>query len=70
MSLNAFRETDGECNSVLVMYPAAMTICNPFTGLLPIEQALLNVGDDGSLENTDAVDALLRENPAFLEQLI
>ena len=41
-------------------YPAAMSIPDPVTGLLPIEQALLNVGDDGSLENTDAVDSLLR----------
>jgi hypothetical protein len=27
----------------------------------------LNAGKDGSLENIDAVDALLRANPAFLE---
>jgi hypothetical protein len=52
------------------MYPAAMAICNPFIGLLPIEQALLNVGDDGSLGNTDVVDALLRESPASFDQLI
>jgi hypothetical protein len=33
---------------------------NPTTGLLPIEQAFLNVGNDGSIENVDAVYALLR----------
>ena len=45
-----------------------MTIADPVTGLLPIEQALLNAGIDGSLENTDAVDALLRADPAFLSR--
>jgi hypothetical protein len=36
-------------------------------GRLPIEQAILNAAKDGSLENIDAVDALLCANPAFLE---
>ena len=39
---------------------------DPTTGLFPIEQALLNLGKDGSLENMDAVDALLRACPTFL----
>jgi hypothetical protein len=30
-------------------YPVAMSVLNPVSGLLPIEQALLNVGEDGSL---------------------
>jgi hypothetical protein len=45
----------------------ALYIADPINGLLPIEQAILNAGKDGSLENIDAVDALLRANPAFLE---
>jgi ABC-type transport system involved in cytochrome c biogenesis permease component len=48
-------------------FPAALYIAEPINGLLPIEQAILNAGKDGSLENIDAVDALLRANPAFLE---
>jgi ankyrin repeat protein len=48
-------------------FPAALYIADPINGLLPIEQAILNAGKDGSLENIDAVDALLRANPAFLE---
>jgi hypothetical protein len=43
---------------------------NPITGLLPIEQAFLNVGNDGSIENVDAVYAPLRENPAYLERVV
>lgn len=39
---------------------------DPLTGRLPMEQALLNLGGDASLENADAVDALSRANPAFL----
>jgi hypothetical protein len=40
---------------------------DPVTGRLTIEQALLNVGNNESLENVeDAVDALLLANPAFL----
>ena len=39
------------------MFPAAMFLPDPVSGLLPIQQALLNVGDDGSFENIDAVDA-------------
>jgi ankyrin repeat protein len=49
---------------------AAMHIIDPVTGRLPIEQALLNVGKDGLLENIDAVDALLRANPSFLLQIV
>jgi hypothetical protein len=48
-------------------FPAALYIADPINRLLPIEQAILNAGKDGSLENIDAVDALLRANPAFLE---
>ena len=51
------------------MYPAAMYISDPVTGLLPIEKAILNLGNDGSLGNVDAVDALLRANPAFVERI-
>ena len=50
-------------------YPAAVEIANPVSGLLPIERALLNVGKDASLGNIDAVDALLRANPAFLRRI-
>ena len=57
-------------------YPAAMYIADPFTGLLPIEQAILNVAQkrrkkrkEGSIENVDAVNALLRANPGFLERI-
>ncbi len=46
---------------------AALYIANPMNGRLPIEQAILNAAKDGSLENIDAVDALLCANPAFLE---
>ncbi len=48
-------------------FPAALYIADPINGLLPIEEAILNAGKDGSLENIDAVDALLCANPAFLE---
>jgi hypothetical protein len=51
-------------------YPVAMSVPDPVSGLLPIEQALLNVADDGSLENTDAVDALLRADPVFLSRCV
>jgi ankyrin repeat protein len=50
-------------------YPAAMYIADPFTGLLPIEQAILNVAKNGSTVNVDAVNALLRANPGFLERI-
>jgi hypothetical protein len=36
-----------------------MHIIDPVTGRLPIEQALLNVGKNDSLENADAPDTLL-----------
>jgi hypothetical protein len=45
---------------------AAMHIIDPVTWRLPIEQAILNVGKHDSLENADAVDALLRADPSFL----
>ncbi len=48
-------------------YPAAMFVSDPVTGRLPIQQAVLNVRIDASLDNVDAVNALLRANPAFLE---
>jgi hypothetical protein len=48
-------------------FPAALYIADPINGLLPIEQAILNTGNYGSLENIDAVHSLLRANPAFLE---
>jgi hypothetical protein len=48
---------------------AAMYIADPFTGLLPIEQAILNVAKNGLIENVDAVNALLRANPGFLERI-
>jgi hypothetical protein len=47
-------------------YPAAISIADPVTGHLPIEQALLNAARNESLENADAVDVLLRADPAFL----
>ena len=50
-------------------HPAAMEIADPVSGLFPIEQAILNVGNNGSMENVDAVDALLRANPAFLRRI-
>jgi hypothetical protein len=50
-------------------FPAALYIADPINGLLPIEQAVLNAGKDGSLENIDAANALLRANPAFLERI-
>ena len=43
-----------------------MTVADPVTGYFPIEQALLNVGNDGSLGNIDAVNVLLRANPSFV----
>lgn len=51
-------------------HPVAMSVPDPVSGLLPIEQALLNVADDGSLENTDAIDALLRADPVFLSRCV
>ncbi len=44
---------------------AAMHITDPVTGCLPIEQVLLNVGKNDSLENADALDTLLRADPSF-----
>jgi hypothetical protein len=41
-------------------------VADPDSELLPIEQALLNVGKDGSLGNVDAVNGLLRADPVFL----
>ena len=52
---------------VAAAHPAAMFVADPVSGLLPIQQAALNVGKDGSFENVDAVNALLRANPSFLE---
>lgn len=51
-------------------HPAAMFVVDPVTGHLPIEQALFNEGRDGSLDNVDAVNALLRANPAFLSRVV
>jgi hypothetical protein len=34
-----------------------------------MEQAILNVANNGSIENVDAVDALLQANPAVLERI-
>ncbi len=34
-----------------------------------MEQAILNVANNGSIENMDAVDALLQANAAFLEHI-
>lgn len=51
-------------------HPAAIDDADPVTGLFPIEQALLNVGEDASLENTDAVDTLLRAKPDFLGRIV
>jgi hypothetical protein len=45
------------------------SVIAPTTGLFPIEQALLNLGKDGSLENMDAVDALLRACRTFLSRI-
>ena len=49
-------------------HPAAMEIADPVTGLFPIEQAILNLGNNESLGNVDAVHALLRADPAYLER--
>jgi ankyrin repeat protein len=49
---------------------AAMHITDPVTERLPIEQALLNVGKNDSLENADALDTLLRADPSFLLQIV
>jgi hypothetical protein len=51
---------------LVLKHGAAMHIIDPVTGRLPIEQAILNVGKHDSLENADAVDALLRADPSFL----
>jgi hypothetical protein len=51
-------------------YRATMDIFEPHHRLLPIEQVFLNVGNDGLIENVDAVYALLRENPAYLERVV
>jgi hypothetical protein len=51
-------------------YPAAIFIGDPVTELVPMmEQAILNVANNGSIENVDAVDALLQANPAVLERI-
>jgi hypothetical protein len=39
-----------------------MYIVDPVTGHLPFEKALLNIGNDASLGNVDAVNALLQAN--------
>jgi ankyrin repeat protein len=49
---------------------AAMHITDPVTGCLTIEQVLLNVGKNDSLENADALDTLLQADPSFLLQII
>mmetsp|Transcript_2528 Transcript_2528/g.4594 ORF Transcript_2528/g.4594 Transcript_2528/m.4594 type:complete len:369 (-) Transcript_2528:106-1212(-) len=49
---------------------AAMHIRDSVTGRLPIEQALLNVGENDSLENADALDTLLRADPSFLLRIV
>jgi hypothetical protein len=46
-------------------YPVAMYIADPIDGLSPIEQAILNVAKNESIENVDVVNALLRANPRF-----
>jgi hypothetical protein len=46
-------------------HPVAMYIANPIDGLLLIEQAILNVAKNESIENVDVVNALLRANPGF-----
>ena len=51
-----------------ITYPAAMFVADPATGYFPIQQAVLNVGKDGSLGNIDAVNVLLRADPAFLDR--
>ena len=51
-------------------HQAAMPITDPVTGRLPIEQALLNVDENDSLENADALDTLLRVDPSFLLQIV
>ena len=59
----------GHGSSVRILaeaHPAAMTRIDPVTGLLSMEQALLNIGDDGSLENVDAVYALFRADRSGL----
>lgn len=54
------------CERLLAFtHPAAMYVADPVTGYLPMEQALLNLGKNGSLGNVDAVDALLWAYPAF-----
>ena len=45
------------------------TFADPVTGRLPIEKAILNLGHNESLGNVDAVHALLRADPAFLERI-
>jgi hypothetical protein len=46
-----------------------MYIAYPITGHLPLEKALLNIGNDASLGNVDAVNALIQANPGFLERI-
>jgi hypothetical protein len=43
-----------------------MYVADPVTRYVPMEQALLNLGKNGSLGIVDAVDALLWAYPAFL----
>jgi hypothetical protein len=42
-----------------------LLVADPDSELLPTEQALLNVGKDGSLGDVDAVNGLLRADPVF-----
>jgi hypothetical protein len=43
-----------------------MYVADPVTGHLPLEQALLNIGNDALLGNVDAVNAFLQANLGFL----
>jgi hypothetical protein len=53
-----------------IIYPVAIFIGDPVKECLPMmEQAILNVANNGSIENMDAVDALLQANAAFLEHI-
>jgi hypothetical protein len=53
----------------MVLAGASVRLIDPVTKHLSLEKALLNIGNDASLGNVDAVNALLQANPGFLERI-
>jgi hypothetical protein len=53
----------------MVLAGASVRLIDPVTKHLSLEKALLNIGNDASLGNVDAVNSRLQANPGFLERI-